>query len=60
MEGDPELVREILEVILYSVLKCLSKGGSGDTFPEVNDTLSVPPLVYTVSSFVSINLFLCF
>lgn len=25
MEGDSELVSELLEVILYSVLKCLSK-----------------------------------
>lgn len=60
MEGDSELVSELLEVILYSVLKCLSKGGSEDTFPEMNDILSVSPLIYTVVSFVSINLFLCF
>jgi len=55
MEDDLDLTSEVFEVILYSVLKCLSKGGSGDTFPKMNDTLSVPPLVYTVGSFVSIN-----
>lgn len=54
MEGESELVSEVLVVILYSVLS--SKVGCGDAFPEMNDTLSVPPLIYSVTSSVSINL----